>query len=134
LWLSDPPDTTLTVENVTGVMEKVTVNKRRLLWSRVLEQKEQTRKIFHLGAYIVDEIYISHSSGKEKTHACSDVYVNCHPESSWEHLTSVLYKENEMTVVDQARPFLPPRGNILIIVSSLHIIATLNTFEDHNIT
>jgi hypothetical protein len=122
LWL--PPDPTLTVENVIGVMEKIKVNKRRRLWTRVLEQKEQTRRtflMFHLGADIVDEIYSSHSSEKEKTHACSDVYVNCRPESSWEHLTSVLYKENEMTVVDQARPFLPPRGKILIIVSSLAV-------------
>ena len=60
--------------------------------------------------YSLEEIYSSHSSEKEKTHACSDVYVNCHPESSWEHLTSLLYREDEMTAVDQARPFLPPRG------------------------
>ena len=87
-------DSTLTVKNVTDVMEKVTVNKRRQVWERVLE------------------IYSSHSSEEEKTHTFSDVYVNCHPESSWEHLTSLLYKEDEMTAVDQARSFLPPRGKL----------------------
>ena len=92
------PDPTLTVGNVTRVMEKVKVDKRRRVWEEVLRK----------GA--VDEIYSSHFSEKEKTHACSDVYVNCRPESSWEHLTSVLYGEDEITAVDQARPFLPPRG------------------------
>ena len=100
LWFS--PDPTLTVENVAGVMEKVVVDKRRQLWERVLK----------LTPEIVDEIYSSHSSEKDKTHACSDVYVNCCPESSWEHLTSLLYGEDEMTAVDQARPFLPPRGKL----------------------
>ena len=60
----------------------------------------------------VDEIYNSHSNEKEKIHACSDMYVSCRPESSWEHLTSVLYKKDEITALDQARPFLPPRGKL----------------------
>ena len=85
------------MENVIDVMEKVTVDKRRLVWERVLDGK-------------VDEIYSRHSSEKEKTHACSDMYANCHPTSSWEHLTSLLYEEDETTAVDQAKPFLPPRG------------------------
>ena len=103
LWFS--PDPTLTVENVASVMEKVAVDKRRQLWERVLRMLK-----------IVDEIYSSHSSEKEKTHACSDVYVNCHPESSWEHLTSLLYEEDEMAAVDQARPFLPPRGKLYTLI------------------
>ena len=127
------PDPTLTVENVTDVMEKVTEVKRREVWGAVLryEKSRQWRrgpypprpqprrspsptdqKIFEEidDPEILKEIYSSDSSEKEKTHACSDVYVNCHPESSWEHLTSLLYKEDELTAVDQARPFLPPRG------------------------
>ena len=107
LWFSS--DLTLTVENVAGVMGKVVVDKRRQLWKRVLRK-------------IVDEIYSSHSSEKERICACSDVYINCHPESSWEHLTSLLYKQDEMTAVDQARPFLPPRGKLFTL-----IIVTLNT-------
>ena len=57
-----------------------------------------------------DTIYSGHSTEEEKTRTCSDVYVNCHPESSWEHLTSWLYGADETAAVDQARPFLPPRG------------------------
>ena len=77
------------------------MDERRRVWERVLEWGERSP------AY---KIYSSHSSEKEKTRACSDIYANCRPESSWEHLTSLLYKEDEMTAVDQARPFLPPRG------------------------
>ena len=123
------PDPTLTVENVTNVMGKVTEVKRRKVWGqvlryekRVLSQRGPLQPLLRQRRHamtdldesfdpeILIEIYSSHSSEKEKTHACSDVYVNCHPESSWEHLTSQLYGEDEMTVVDQARPFLPPRG------------------------
>ena len=106
---------------MTDVMEKVTVDKRRQLWKGVLKKEERPLpppspplRRPHQRAKsipeIVDEIYNSHSSEEDKTHTCSDVYVNCCPESSWEHLTSVLYEEDEMTAVDQARPFLPPRG------------------------
>ena len=97
-------------------MEKVTEDKRGQVWKRVLEL--DVHKLYVPKLYVphseieicVDEIYSSRSSEEEKTHACSDMYVNCHPESSWEHLTSLLYKEDEMTAVDKARPFLPPRG------------------------
>ena len=85
------------MKNVTDVMEKVIENKRRQLWERVLGIK-----------VYVDKIYSSHSSEEEKTCACSDTYVNCRPGSSWEYLITL--KEDEMTAVDQARPFLPPRG------------------------
>ena len=116
------PDPTLTVENVTDVMEKVTEDKRRKVWGAVLKYGKYWRgqrgpdlpRPLLITSPLTDpeilkEIYSSHSSEKERTHACSDVYVNCHPES-WEYLTSLLYKQDEMTAVDQARPFLPPRG------------------------
>ena len=118
------PDPTLTVENVTDVMEKVTEVKRRQVWRAVLryEKRELSQRgpprrrrlrgqFFNsIDLEILIDIYSSHSSEKEKTHACSDVYVNCHPESSWEHLTTLLYEKDELTAVDHARPFLPPRG------------------------
>ena len=77
------------------------MDKRRQVWEEVLRWKVRSH---------VDEIYSINSCEKEKIHACSDTYVNCHPESSWEHLTSLLYEEDEMTAMDQARPFLSPRG------------------------
>ena len=77
------------------------MDKRRRVWGRVLDGGGESH---------VDEIYSSHSSEKEKTRACSDIYINSRPESSWEHLTSLLYEGDEMTALDHARPFLPPRG------------------------
>ena len=128
------PDPTLTVENVTDVMEKVTEVKRRKVWGAVLRYKKsrQRRRGPHpplpllpprpqrsprSDPEILKQIYSSHSSEKERTHVCSDVYVNCRPESSWEYLTARLYKEDEMTAVDQARPFLPPRGKQYFIAN-----------------
>ena len=117
------PDPTLTVENVTDVMEKVTEDKRRKVWGAVFRygkycggqrgpdvSRPPALLLPPFEPEILKEIYSSHSSEKEKTHACSDVYVNCRPESSWEHLTSLLYKEEEASALDRARPFLPPRG------------------------
>ena len=95
------------MENVTDVMEKVTEDRRRQVWQTVLEMT--CHRVTRVYMYL-DEIYRSHSSKREKTYACSNIYVNCHPESSWEHLTLQLYKKDEMTAVGQARTFLPPRG------------------------
>ena len=91
-------------------MENVTEDQREKVW----------RGIFRMHVYgfiteaelYVKKVYSSNSTEKDKTLACSDVYVHSRPNSSWEHLTSVLYREDERTAVDQARPFLPPRGEL----------------------
>ena len=87
------------------------MDKRIRVWGRVLGGG---------GESSVYDICSSYSSEKEKTRACSDIYINSCPESSWEHLTSLLYKKDEMTAVDQARPFLPPRGKW--ITSKQHLM------------
>ena len=97
------------MENVTDVMEKITEDKRKYVWRMVLEWRWSRSDI--------SEIYNGHSTEKEKIRAYSDVYVNCRPESSWEYLTSQLYTAGEMTAVDQARPFLPPRGELTTIIA-----------------
>lgn len=81
-------------------MEKVKVNddNRRWVWKELLRWG------------YVDKAYSSYSTEKERTFFCSEVYACCCPESSWEKLVSVLYGRDEMSAVDQARPFLPPRG------------------------
>ena len=99
--MSTSTDPTLTVEKVVEVMEKVKVDKRRQVWRRVLTWRWEST---------VDQLYSRHSTEKEKNLSCSDTYVNCRPEASWEHLTTLLYEEDEMIAVDQTRPFLPPKG------------------------
>ena len=117
--MSTSTDPTLTVEKVTEVMEKVKVDKRRQVWRRVLTWRRAASSMLDIlreslatrWEYShVDQLYSSHSTEKEKTLSCSDTYVNCYPEASWEHLTTLLYEEDEMTAVDQTRPFLPPKG------------------------
>ena len=92
------PDPTLTVENVTRAMEKVTVGKRRLVWEVVL------------GKGAVKEIYSSHSSEEEKLHSCADAYVTCNPDSSWKELLKQLYNCGGMAAAKEANAFLQQRG------------------------
>ena len=91
-------DPTLTVENVTRAMEKVTVDKRRGVWEEVLEW----------GAVL--EIYSSHSSEEEKLHSCADVYVICKPDSSWKELVLILYYCGGMAAAKEAKAFLQQTG------------------------
>ena len=101
-------------------MNKVAVDKRRQVWEQVFEKERSLlTKAFGkmkpgmvLAVDIVDNIYSNHSDDYDKTYTCCDIYVNCHPDSSWEHLTSLLYRADQMAALDQARPFLTPRGNL----------------------
>ena len=101
------PDPTLTVENVTRVMEKITVDKRRGVWE------------FVLGKGAVEEIYSNHSSEEEKLHSCSDVYVAYKPDSSWKELVQWLYNWGGMAAAKEAKAFLQQRGGWSIISYSV---------------
>lgn len=86
-------------------MDKVTVGcKRKDVWVKLLGLDAR----FH-----IDEIFSSNSTSNEKTLLCCDTYVNCYPGSSWEHLTSLLFEEDEIVAVDLAKSFLPPRGKFV---------------------
>ena len=90
------------------------------MWEKVLKREYWPAESLSLttkpSSYI-DEVYTKYTSGKEKLHVLADVYISCRPESSWEHLTSVLYEEDEITAVDEARPFLPPRGKWILLTT-----------------
>ena len=58
----------------------------------------------------LEEIYQKYSTEEQRIHACVDVYVNCHPESSWTRLCQRLYWENEMTAARKAKTFIPQTG------------------------
>ena len=99
------PDPTLTVENVTRAMEKVTVDKRRGVWGEIFNEGEMV-----LGMRAVEEIYSSHSSEEEKLYSCADVYATCKPDSSWKELGQKLYKRGEMAAAKEAKAFLQQGG------------------------
>ena len=96
------PDPTLTVENVVGVMEKVTDDGRVNIWSWLIGSN-----------LMFKDIPSKCSSEKELLHMSSDVYVNCCFNSSWEHLTCELYRELETAAVEEVRSYLNPRGRLL---------------------
>ena len=95
-----PSEPTLTVENVVGVMEKVAVEKRKEVWSRgdIVPDPQ------------LEEIYQKYSTEEQRIHACADIYVNCHPDSSWTRLCWRLYGRNEMTAVRKAKTIIPQTG------------------------
>ena len=103
LCFSISPDPTFTVENVTKVMEKVKIDKRKQVWENVLGWD-----VF-LERSHVEEIYSSHSSENERLHSGAYQYV-CKPDSSWEELVQCLYGQGEMAVVKKAKHFLQQKG------------------------
>ena len=95
-----PLEPTLTVENVSGVMESVAVERRKKVWSKWDIVPDQQ----------LEEIYQKYSTEEQRIHACTDIYVNCCPDSSWTHLHQRLYCENEMTAAKKAKTFIPRTG------------------------
>ena len=89
-----PPDPTLTVDNVSHIMEKVEPKERQ----RVLEEIS------------IHDIFETYSTDLEKEAAAVDIYVNCSTYSSWEHLASSLYRHHQVAAVEEVRSYLPPRG------------------------
>ena len=95
-----PPEPTLTVDNVVGVMEKVAVERRMEVWSREdIVPRPQ-----------LEEIYQKYSTEEQRIHVCADIYVNCNPDSSRTHLCQGLYWENEMTAARKAKTFISQTG------------------------
>ena len=95
-----PLEPTLTEDNVVGVLEIVAVERRKEVWS---------------GGDIIphpqlEEIYQKYSTEEQRIHACADIFVNCHPFSSWVHLHRGLSSMNEMTAVRKAKTFMPQIG------------------------
>ena len=96
-----PPDPTLTVDNVSHIMEKVEPKERQ----QVLKEIIVLPSIF-------DNIQSSekYSTDLEKEAAAVDIYVNCSAYSSWKHLARSLYHHHQVAAVEEVRSHLPPRG------------------------
>ena len=94
--LYPPPDPTLTVDNISRVMEKVKGELRPWIW------EDLSLAIWRV---IQGEGY---SSEKDPTYA--DLYANCKSNSSWKHLAEILYRHHQVAAVEEVRSYLPPRG------------------------
>ena len=76
-----PPDPTLTVDNVSCVMEKVEPKVKMQVWVDACGDLIEREKMEELC-----------TSGKEDE--CADLYVNYDPYSSWELLARSLYRHH----------------------------------------
>ena len=91
------PDPTLTVDNVSHVMEKVEPKVKMQVWEDTCDYVTESNKMRELCR-----------SGKEGE--CADLYVNCNPYSSWERLARSLYRHHQLAALEEVRSYLPPRG------------------------
>ena len=92
-----PPDPTLTVDNVSHIMEKVEPKVKLQVWKGACAAPMEKDKM--------EEVY---RSGKEGE--CADLYVNYNPYSSWEYLAGSLYRHHQVAAVEEVRSYLPLRG------------------------
>ena len=95
-----PPDPTLTIDNVSHIMEKVEPKDRQ----RILEEVvccTTFSAILTSGKY---------STALEVEAAAVYIYVNCHSGASWEHLARSLYRHHQVAAVEEVRSYLPPKG------------------------
>ena len=79
-------------------MEKVTDGRAEEVWIGLIEDST------------LEDIKSKCSTEKELVNTCADIYVNCRPDSSWEHVAGGLYREEEAAAVEEVRSYLNPRG------------------------
>ena len=86
-----PQDPTWTLDNVIGVMEKVTDG----------NVMEICRKL--IGVSVLEDININSkcSTKRELMYASTDVYVNCKTDSSWEEVARQLYLMEETAAMEK---------------------------------
>ena len=94
-------DASLTVDNVTKVMEMV-------LADRIMEVWEDLGVPESLLKMKTENL----STTKEKTRACVDLYLNSYYEPSWKHITETLYRCEEMAAAREAKPFYDQNGEL----------------------
>ena len=112
-------DPTLSVENLVRVMEKVTSDKRRNVWEKVLKWRYQTPFT------CLDEVYTKYTTDKETTHALADLYINIRPESSWQHFVQTLYDESELAAAKEVKSFLQQNGGWCCSVVHVYLCAVI---------
>ena len=93
-------DASLTVDNVTKMMEMVTADRIMKAWETLGVPES-----------LVKMISENLSTTKEKTRACVDLYLNCYPHmTSWKVIISGLYDCEEMAAAREAKSFYYQNG------------------------
>ena len=92
---SVPPDPTMTVDNVTQVMDKIEG-----------DECEEVMGGLHIPMSLWKVIQRRYSTASEKIHAGVVYYLNCHPHASWDHLTGRLYFKDEFAAARESKSFM----------------------------
>ena len=103
IYLSDP---TLTTDSVTESMELIND------WKSLQYELNSIMKSENglIPACRLREIQQRCSTKRDIAHECASYYIHCHPQSSWIHLATSLYKRGEFAAVEKLKSFLPLRG------------------------
>ena len=94
------PDPTLTVDNVSHIMEKVEPKVKMQVWNDVLQHE------------LIETISGQEFSFKEEE--CADIYVNCCNSTSLGNLARSLYHHHQVAAAKEIISYLPPRGEPLL--------------------
>ena len=92
-------DVSLTVDNVTKVMEMVPADRIMTVW-----------KDLGVPESLVKMKTENLSTTNEKTRAYVDLYLNCYHGPSWKHITEALYWCEEMAAAREAKSFYDQNG------------------------
>ena len=88
------PDPTLTVDDVTKVMDKIEGDKLEVM--RRLGMPES----------LWEEIKRRYFTDSEKSRACADYYVHVHPNASWRHLNTKTLYGKRFTAARESKSFM----------------------------
>ena len=89
--MSVPPDPTLTVDDVTKVINEIEGDKVEVM------------RTLHIPQSLLEEIEQRYSTDSEKSHAYADYYVHAHPDASWNDLTATLWARRELTAANKSK-------------------------------
>ena len=95
---SAPPDPTMTVDNVTQVMDKIEGDKWEVIGGIVGNSIVPTHQL--------KEIQRKYSTDTEKTRACAAYFVNYHPDPSWKEFAIHMYYKKEFTAARESKSFM----------------------------
>ena len=107
-----PPDPTMTVDNVTQVLNKIPEDE----WEGMMSGMGG----LGIPQLLCKEILRRYSTDKEQNHACADYYVNYHPQAEWRHLTLKLYWKKEFGVARESKSFMSTGTVVNNIVQLLY--------------
>ena len=88
--ISPPTDTSLTLTNLTQIMEDVVMNK-------------YVRLYLNIPTSVYNDISKQHSDEFQKKKALCEWYLNNHPSPSWRHIADALYINDHHDVLDVLR-------------------------------